>query len=107
MTTITETLCPLIEKSIEQVAPYDNIRWDLSYMQMPPYGQVQPVLILTKPSPVLGEGLLACAPLNYTSVARVPDEDELLSAVRILVEGLRQQEASVMDAQHKPNGQHP
>ena len=107
MTIIRDVLEPLIEKSIEQVAPYDNIRWDLTYLQMPPYGQVQPLLILTKPSPVIGEGLLAAGPLDYTSVARVPDEDEIVAAVRALVEGLRDQEAKVMDAQHKPNGQHP
>lgn len=107
MTTNTEMLAPLIEAAIEQVAAYDNIRWDLTYMQMPPYGQVQPCLVLTKPSPVLGEGLLACAPMNYTSVARVPDEDEILTVVRLLVEGLREQEASVMKAQNPPNGHRP
>lgn len=104
---IRDKLGPLIEDAIDEVCPLDNVRWDLTYMQLPPVGQVSAVLILTKPSPLLGAGLVGAAPLDETALAGTPNAVEIKNAVRDIIEGLRQQETAITQASKPPlNGQH-
>lgn len=61
-------LGPMLDRAVAERAPGQNILWDVSYALLPqPDGglQLAGVLVLTKPSPNLGEGLIAGAPTDH------------------------------------------
>jgi hypothetical protein len=54
-------LGPMLDRAIARIVPDEHVMWDISYAIIPVQGgsQVKGMVVLTIPSPNLGEGLIA------------------------------------------------
>jgi hypothetical protein len=92
---ITEQVAAIVEDVIDRAAPGQGIAYEVALVLMPgPEGRPQPLLavVLTIPSPVLGQGLANT--MLIPSLA--PEAEQLEGALRNAIEGLQQQRSVML-----------
>lgn len=97
----------VIDMAIEEVAPNEQLLWDLSFVMIGSANgglQCHPMLIFSKPSPVLGDPAFTLS-MMIPDARMLCDHQHAISAVRSAMERMREMQAQVLSVRENGQGE--